>query len=361
MSSPPCVVGPVVRAGPPDRDSSGPGSSAPRPDLGGNRTTSADVQVRQLNEAVWQVEQPLTAEVPLLLHVVIGAEGVALIDAGVPESYNAVAEMLSAAEVTPRQLRYLLVTHAHHDHIGLLARLRDETGALVVAPAGAVPWIEDVERNLREFALHRVDLIPDTPELRAELEPTYDRGAHVDLTVEEGSTVRLGGGVVLRALSVPGHLLAEIGWFEERTRTLILGDPVSGTTWPLFPGHLSPSDLRRTLRKLRAFAVDERVELVCMAHYGVHGRDDFIALVDEVDDWLDRIWAVIRQALGTTPRSLREVWTDTCAAMGKAREFRSLAMVEAHLRELVTSGEVRLVGPDLYAAANSRARPAPDV
>lgn len=305
---------------------------------------------RALNRVVWQGYQALTPEIPLYLHVVVGGERAALVDGGLPQSAGPVDQLLEAAGVGDHRLGYLLNSHAHHDHIGTFAALRERAGALVVAAAGAVGWIEDVERNLREFALHRCDIIPDTPELRSELEPTYDRSCAVDVTVEEGSSVRLGGGVTLEAVSVPGHLPAELAWFERSTRTLILGDAVTGISWPFFHGHVRPEQFRRTLHKLRAFALDRDVRLVCFSHYAPRDRDGFLSLLTEVEAYLDRVWEAVRGSLDGTVRTLEQVWRGVCQRMGKEPEFRSLAMVDGHLKELVASGDARQVGPDQFVA-----------
>lgn len=309
---------------------------------------------RSVNAVLHQHHQELTPEIPLYLHVVVGADRAALVDGGLPQSASYVDELLAAAGVSDDGLGYLLNTHAHHDHIGTFAALRERTRALVVAAPGAASWIEDTERNLREFALHRCDIIPDSPQLRAELEPTYERDCTVDLTVVEGTAVQLGGGVALEALSVPGHVRAELAWFERSTRTLVLGDAVTGTSWPFFHGHVDPTLLRRTLDRLRAFAYERDVELVCFSHYEPRDKDAFDALLDAVRDYLDQVWAAVRQALDDEPHTLAQIWQATCQAMGKEPEFRSLAMVSGHVSELVANGEARQVGPDEYVKVRPR-------
>jgi hypothetical protein len=66
--------------------------------------------------------------------------------------------------------------------------------------------------------------------------------------------------------------------------------------------------------------------------------------VDEVD-------GAVRRAVREAPASgarLGDVWEAVCAAFEREREFRGLAMVAAHLDELVDDAAIRRVGPDRY-------------
>lgn len=295
---------------------------------------------------IWQVTQRLSDEVPLHVHLVVGTDGAALVDGGLPDSLLMIERLLAVAGDPP--LRYLLNTHAHHDHIGTFAALRERTGARLLAHPGAVRWIEDLAANRREFALHRPDLVPDSPQLRAELDSTYGRPCPVDLAVLEGARVRLGGGVELVAVELPGHVLAELGWFEPSSRTLLLGDAVTGTKWSFFHGHLDPGAYRRTLHRLRALVLDQDLNLICSSHHGPHRASSFVELLAVTERYVDQVTAVVEDCLGPDPVALHHVWHATCAAMGRSQEFRGLAMVQAHLDEAVAAGRAQRVGPDLY-------------
>jgi glyoxylase-like metal-dependent hydrolase (beta-lactamase superfamily II) len=304
----------------------------------------------EVGPGIWELREPLTDEVSLYLHVVVGPAGSALVDGGLPRSLPAVDRLLTDAGVADADLRWLLNTHAHHDHIGTFAALRERAGAAVVAAPGAVRWLEDPDANLREFAFHRPDIVPETPELHAELDPTYGPPCPVDVAMTGGGSVRLGGDVVLEAVELPGHVTAELGWLERSTRTLLLGDAVTGTTWSFFHGHLRPTEFRRSLHRLRALTVNEHVRLVCMSHYASRSGADFLLLLDTVERYLDDVTATVEGVLSEAPTTLTEVWQRTCAGMGRTAEFRSLAMVQGHLHEAVAAGRARRLGPDEYVA-----------
>lgn len=310
----------------------------------------------ELVPGLWEIREQLSEEVPLYLHLVVGAEGSALVDGGMPFSLPAVERLMASAGIADRDLNFLLNTHGHHDHIGTFPALRERTGARVVAEPAAVRWIEDPAANLQEFALHRPDIAADSPELRAELAPTFSAPCPVDVTMTEGGAVRLGGNVALEAFQLPGHVVGELGWLERSSRTLLLGDVVIGTTWSFFHGHLLPSQLRHSLHRLRALTLNEGVRRVCLAHYASQTPDEFLDLLTVVEHYLDQVTETVENAIRISPRSLTEVWQHTCAEMGRIQEFRGLSMVEAHLREAVAAGRARCVGPDLFVAVSSASR-----
>ncbi|HEV2638551.1 MAG TPA: MBL fold metallo-hydrolase [Actinocrinis sp.] len=58
-------------------------------------------------------------------------DGLVLIDAGLPKHWDALAARLAELGAAPGDVRALLLTHAHPDHLGLAARLHDEAGTAV--------------------------------------------------------------------------------------------------------------------------------------------------------------------------------------------------------------------------------------
>ena len=137
-------------------------------------------------------------------------DGCVLVDAGLPGRDADILRGVAAAGRRPTDVRHLIVTHAHPDHIGSLAAVRAATGAAVYChPAdapivaaggplrpmdvtpGVVNWLAwrlFVRPILRRFA--RVDATP------------------VDETLHDGQVLPIAGG--LTVLHTPGHCAGQV-------------------------------------------------------------------------------------------------------------------------------------------------------
>ena len=62
-------------------------------------------------------------------YLIEGDDGLTLIDAGFPNKEEAVFEAIRGLGRSPEQLRNLIFTHGHPDHIGSAAAIVRETGA----------------------------------------------------------------------------------------------------------------------------------------------------------------------------------------------------------------------------------------
>jgi glyoxylase-like metal-dependent hydrolase (beta-lactamase superfamily II) len=267
-----------------------------------------------------------------------------LIDTGVSDMFGPIHDLIATAVADPHQVKLILNTHAHHDHIGCNARLSELTGALVGAPAEHRAWHSDLETHYQEFAREHPDLIPDTPALRAEVLATIDGPRDVDLPVAAGQVMDLGGGVVLEAVSLPGHMPDELGFIERQTRTLILGDALTGVAWSFFHGYSDADVYEATLAKMRAIIRDEQIRLVRPAHYEELPAAEALAVVDRIAAGMAAVDEAIRRAARKQPRfSLRDMWRAVSHQLSKNTDFRGLRVVEAHLRRLEQRGEVRAV------------------
>lgn len=270
--------------------------------------------------------------VELYVWAVRGERGGVLIDTGIAPMREQILDLIDRAG----GIDTVLLTHAHADHIGCNLAVRERTGARFAA-AGALPWIEDLERHYHEFC--RTDALPDSAEQRDEILGLMDGAVPVDLVIGDGVRFRLGDGVELTTVALPGHKLEEIAFLETHSRTLLMGDVLLALAAPFFHGFQTARGFRASLDRLQGLLQGGEIERVLSSHHHPMGADEALVRIAETRAFLDDVeTATLEAAVGS---DLPTLWRRVCAALEKQLEFRGYAMIEVQVEELIEEGRLQ--------------------
>lgn len=151
--------------------------------------------------------------------LITGEDGHVLIDSGTEKGADLVADNIRQLGFKLRDIKFLLISHEHFDHVGGAARLQQLTGATLVTSAPA-------ERVLNTGADS-----PDDPQ--AGMHKPFP-AANVGRVIGDGGEVRFGN-LLLTAMTTPGHTPGALSWRWESCdggvcRTMVYADslgPVS--------------------------------------------------------------------------------------------------------------------------------------
>ena len=122
--------------------------------------------------------------------------GAILIDGGTEKDAALIADNIRKLGFAVTDVKYLLHSHEHFDHVGGLAELQRLTGAQLVASQAAAP------------VLNSGNASADDPQ--SGMNPPFP-AAHVDRIVRDGEQVRVGN-TVLTAVATPGHTPGALTW-----------------------------------------------------------------------------------------------------------------------------------------------------
>jgi glyoxylase-like metal-dependent hydrolase (beta-lactamase superfamily II) len=149
-----------------------------------------------------------------------GDDGLTLIDAGFPGKEAAVFGAIRGLGRSPDQLKHLIFTHGHPDHIGSAAAIVRETGARTYMHPLDIPITESggpfrpmrAAPGLLRQVMCKLLYHPDE-----RLEPVA-----IDQPLTDGEILPIAGGI--EVIHTPGHCAGHVALLWRPGRTLFAGD-----------------------------------------------------------------------------------------------------------------------------------------
>lgn len=174
-------------------------------------------------------------------YLITTPEGHILHDTGTADMHDLIVRNIETLGFDVQDIRIMISSHAHFDHVEGHAAMQRLTGAEVVALGGDAVALQTGRDN---SAIGAPDFEP----------------VNVDRVIEDGDTVSLGG-VTLRALATPGHTQGATVWqmtVQEGGQTYSVafrGGEIPNPGSPLVDNPRHPTvvaDTQRTLQRLKS-------------------------------------------------------------------------------------------------------------
>jgi glyoxylase-like metal-dependent hydrolase (beta-lactamase superfamily II) len=223
-------------------------------------------------------------------YIVEGDDGLTLVDAGVPRSWSSLHEALAELGRPPSDIRALVLTHAHFDHIGFAERARSELGIPVWVHEDDVPLTRKPlqyshERARSRYLLMQPRALPIVAGLA--LARAFWPPPIAEVRRFSASAPAVPGSP--RVVPTPGHTIGHCAFhFPDRDAllagdALVMLDPYTGKKGPRFVARAATADSERALDSLEALA-ETRAATVLTGHGEV---------------WRDGVEEAARQARST--------------------------------------------------------------
>lgn len=196
-------------------------------------------------------------------YLVEGDDGVTVVDAGVPTSWSSFLDALGAIGRPRDDVRAVVLTHAHFDHVGFAERARKELGVPVHvhendAPLTRHPWRYDHERPRAPYFATQVRAFPIVADLLRNR--AFWPAAIEEVVRYDDDTRALPVPGAPRLVRTPGHTLGHTSLYFPDRDAVIVGDafvtldPYTGRTGPRVVARAATADSERNLRTLDALA-----------------------------------------------------------------------------------------------------------
>jgi glyoxylase-like metal-dependent hydrolase (beta-lactamase superfamily II) len=201
------------------------------------------------------------------VYVIEAADGLTLVDTSVPGSLPRIEKDLRSAGHKLSDIKRILITHAHWDHHGSLAELKEATGARVYAHHRCESTILRGERKPvcpPYSQLSGFDRVIAATWVRPRLK--FNLSVQVDCELKEGDRLDevLPG---LTVVDIPGHSPGQCGFWQPEHRLFFGGDLLMRTPWGRFllPMAAATPNMEEAKRSIRKVA-EMNVATLCQGH-----------------------------------------------------------------------------------------------
>ena len=192
----------------------------------------------------------------LASYLITSPQGHILINSSLEVSVPQIKQSIETLGFRYKDVKILLISHAHWDHCAGSALIKEQTGAKYMVMDGDVAEVEDGGRSNFEYGKDA---------------STHFKPAKVDRVLHDGDQVKLGGNVLVAHLT-PGHTKGCTTW-AWKTReggkdyeVVVVGSPNANQGYQLVDNALYPKiadDFELTFRTLKS--------LRCDIFLGAHG------------------------------------------------------------------------------------------
>jgi len=218
-------------------------------------------------------------KIPRFVNVLlILGEEITLIDTGVKGSEQIIFDYIKSQNRSISQIKRIILSHSHPDHIGSAAIIKELTGCKVLAHKLEAEWIENINLQNSQRPVPGFFNLVDKPVM-------------VDEYISDNQNIVIHNGITLHCIKSAGHSKGSLNILFVEDKLLFTADSI-----PLkndIPNYDNYRELRKSLEQIKANT--QYSTLLTSWTPPLTDKTIIEALIQEGEDYLNRIDKAVKE------------------------------------------------------------------
>jgi hydroxyacylglutathione hydrolase len=210
--------------------------------------------------------------------LIIFGDSITIIDSGVKDSYKLIYDYIEQQKRKIDEIKTLILSHAHPDHIGSAKKIKTDTGCKVLGHALEKDWIENIDL---QFKLRPV---PGFYSLVAE-------PVELDELLTGGKVLKLDKDIEIRIINTPGHSKGSFSILFQEDSILFTADSI-----PLandIPTYDNFRDVKESVQIIRS--IKNYTTLLSSWTPPLNDQDEILKLFNNGEHYLNRLDSAVKE------------------------------------------------------------------
>ena len=177
------------------------------------------IDSKQISEKIHLFDLDFTDQIRNHLYLIVDQDEAVLIDAHIGQAAEKVIEKIEEI-IELNDLKTILLTHGHYDHIGACPLLEEKTNASIAAHIADAQFVEE---PWTQFVTLYQDFNISAQAYQDFITMVGGRGVKITEALHDGDNIKVGS-LNLEVIHTPGHTPGSICLYEPETKIMFSGD-----------------------------------------------------------------------------------------------------------------------------------------
>jgi hydroxyacylglutathione hydrolase len=210
--------------------------------------------------------------------LIIFGESITVIDCGVKESYKLIYNYIEKNGRDPGEIKTLILSHSHPDHIGSANRIKTDTGCKVIGPLPEKNWIENIDLQFKSRP------VPGFYGL-------VDESVKLDEILTGGENLELDKNIHISVVNTPGHSKGSFSILFKEDLVLFTADSL-----PLandIPTYDNFKELKKSIELIKS--ISDYEILLSSWTSPMSDKSEIAKLFGDAESYLNRLDIAVKQ------------------------------------------------------------------